>query len=104
MLDDLLAPGLKLVVCGTAAGNKSADVRAYYADPKNKFWPTLFNIGLTPRELAPAEYPHLRQYGIGLTDLAKGVSGMDQSIPQDSYDRDGLRYRIMRFSPRVLCF
>jgi len=104
MLDDLLAPGLKLVVCGTAAGAESAAIRAYYAGPGNKFWSILFRIGLTPRQLAPAEYCSLLRYGIGLTDIAKGVSGSDSSLPRDSYDRGGLFGRIERFQPTVLCF
>ena len=69
---------------------------AYYAGPGNKFWPTLFRVGLTPRQLAPAECRSLLQYGIGLTDIAKGVSGSDSSLPRDSYDREGLRRRQLR--------
>src|SRR3546814_13773735 len=49
VLPDVLAPGLRLVFCGSAAGRKSAELGAYYAGPGNKFWPTLYEIGLTPR-------------------------------------------------------
>lgn len=38
---DLLAPHLRLVFCGTAAGNVSAARGAYYAGPGNQFWPIL---------------------------------------------------------------
>ena len=54
VLPDVLAPGLRAVFCGTAAGTKSAIAGAYYAGPGNKFWPTLHAIGLTPRRFAPA--------------------------------------------------
>ncbi len=40
ILPDVLAPGLALVVCGSAAGTVSARVGAYYAGPGNRFWPT----------------------------------------------------------------
>jgi G:T/U-mismatch repair DNA glycosylase len=41
LLDDLLRIGLRLVICGTAAGERSAKLGAYYAGPGNKFWRTL---------------------------------------------------------------
>src|SRR3546814_6083057 len=53
VLPDVLAPGLRLVFCGSAAGRKSAELGAYYAGPGNKFWPTLYEIGLTPRHFRP---------------------------------------------------
>jgi G:T/U-mismatch repair DNA glycosylase len=46
MLSDLLAYDLKLVICGTAAGNRSAELKQYYAKPGNKFWPTFAQGGL----------------------------------------------------------
>jgi len=38
LLKDLLAPGLKIVFCGTAAGEVSAARGEYYAGRRNKFW------------------------------------------------------------------
>ena len=80
ILPDLLAPGLDIVFCGTAVGAESARRRAYYAGPGNAFWPTLAQVGLTPRRLKPEEYPLLLTFGIGLTDLAKHVSGNDDIL------------------------
>jgi TDG/mug DNA glycosylase family protein len=77
VLPDLLMPGLCVVFCGTAAGSVSAAKGQYYAHPQNKFWRTLHAVGLTPRLFAPAEFPLLPSLGIGLTDIAKHVSGMD---------------------------
>ena len=71
MLPDLLAQELDVVICGTAVGHKSASLRQYYAKPGNKFWPTLYKIGLTPRILSPAEYRELLIYKVGLTDLER---------------------------------
>lgn len=68
VLPDLLQPGLNLVFCGTAPGTVSAQRKQYYAHPQNKFWPTLYKIGLTPRLLDPAEYRSLIGFGIGLTE------------------------------------
>jgi hypothetical protein len=41
VLPDLLAPGLRLVVCGSAAGVRSAQLGQYYAGRGNKLWRTL---------------------------------------------------------------
>ena len=53
VLPDLLRPGLRIVFCGTAAGNVSAARGAYYAHPQNRFWSALYAFGLTPRQLEP---------------------------------------------------
>ncbi|MCB0020769.1 MAG: mismatch-specific DNA-glycosylase, partial [Anaerolineales bacterium] len=90
MLHDLLTPNLALVICGTAAGHESAARQQYYAKPGNRFWPTLFDTGLTPVQLAPNRYRELLTYGIGLTDLAKGVQGMDHELDANAFDRTGL--------------
>lgn len=87
-LSDILRPNLKLVICGTAAGNKSAELGTYYAGTNNMFWEILNTTGLTPRQLRPDEYEKLLEYGIGLTDIAKKASGMDADIPDAEYDVD----------------
>jgi TDG/mug DNA glycosylase family protein len=104
VLRDVLAPNLRIVFCGTAVGTASARRGAYYAGPGNAFWPTLFEIGLTPRLLQPEEYPRVVQYGLGLTDLAKTISGSDAVLLDEHFDRDGLRAKINQYHPRVLAF
>lgn len=104
VLPDLLQPGLALVFCGTAAGKRSAAERAYYAHPGNLFWRALFEAGLTPRLLSPAEFPQLPRYGIGLTDLAKRHSGNDSELPRDAFDVPALIAKIERRQPRLLAF
>lgn len=104
ILPDVLQPGLALVFCGTAAGKRSAAERAYYAHPGNLFWRALFDAGLTPRQLAPAEFAQLPDYGIGLTDLAKRHSGNDNELPRDAFDVPALIAKIERHQPRLLAF
>jgi TDG/mug DNA glycosylase family protein len=104
ILPDLLVPGLKLVFCGTAPSPISAARRAYYAGPGNRFWQILAETGLTPRLLAPEEYGLLPQFGIGLTDIAKGASGVDADIPRDAYDPSGLAARIRAVRPGMVAF
>ena len=104
MLPDLLATGLRLVICGSAAGEKSAAVGHYYAGPGNRFWKTLHESGLTPRELAPAEYPELLPLGIGLTDQVKDQKGVDLGIDFAGDGAKVLRRKIREFEPRYLAF
>lgn len=104
ILPDVLQEGLSLVFCGTAAGKRSAEERAYYAHPGNRFWPTLHETGLTPRRLRPVEFPLLPSFGIGLTDVAKLHSGNDSELPRDAFDVAALVEKIERWQPRMLAF
>ena len=107
VLPDLLRPGLRIVFCGTAAGNVSAARGAYYAHPQNRFWSALHAFGLTPRQLRPEEYSELPQWGLGLTDIAKHVSGMDRELPAGALGPDAcaaLEARITAAEPEWLAF
>lgn len=48
-LPDQLGKHLRLVFVGTAAGQRSADLGHYYAGRGNRFWPTIHEVGITPR-------------------------------------------------------
>jgi TDG/mug DNA glycosylase family protein len=103
-LPDLLTYNLKVVFCGTAAGQRSAELGAYYAGKGNKFWPVLRAVGFTDRRLEPAEYRLLPTYRIGLTDLAKFVSGADSTLKHADFDTARLRGKITEFNPAALAF
>ena len=94
ILPDVLAVGLDVVFCGSAVGTRSARAGAHYAGPGNRFWPTLFSIGLMPEQIRPANFRHVVRYGIGLTDLAKKASGSDASLSTSDYDGPSLRIKI----------
>ena len=104
MLEDLLAPGLRLVICGTAASDRSARLGAYYAGPGNKLWRTLHAVGLTPRLLVPSDYRVAKEFGIGFTDLVKDQSGSDAAIDFRKDQRGRLRAAILSTQPAFLCF
>ena len=105
ILPDVLALGLRVVFCGTAAGDASARVGHYYAGSGNAFWRTVHEIGLTgDRILTPAEFESLLRYGIGLTDLAKNAAGTDDRIDAAEFDVASLETKIHRYQPRILAF
>jgi len=104
ILPDVLAPGLRVVFCGTAPGTRSAREGAYYAHPGNYFWRTLVTTGMTPRLLAPREFRTLLQFGIGLTDVAKHHFGSDSELPRGAFDAKALRRKLARCKPRIVAF
>ena len=107
VLPDVLAPGLTIVFCGTAAGTESAARGAYYAHPHNRFWRALADNGFTPRRLPPSDYPLLPRFGLGLTDIAKTSIGMDKQLPTGALGPDAcaaLRAKIEANAPRFLAF
>ncbi len=104
VLPDVLRLGLRVVFCGTAAGSVSAAKGAYYAGPGNRFWAILHKTGITPHQLQPHEFPSLLGYGIGLTDVAKTVSGADADLPAHAFDRVRLIACMQEIRPGCLAF
>src|SRR5258708_35211363 len=103
-IDDGLCPGLAVVVCGMAAGPKSAREKTPYVGPNNKFWPTLKTIGLVPADFTPQQFRQLPALGIGITDVAKTQSGMDDKIVVTPRDVALLRSKLRRHRPITLAF
>ena len=106
MLPDVLAHNLDVIFCGTGAGRRSAAIQQYYAGQGNRFWPTLYDIGLTPRRLGPADFEEVLGFGIGLTDLVKHRAGADSALESKDFvdGRTRLRRNIFEYRPRFLCF
>jgi TDG/mug DNA glycosylase family protein len=104
ILPDVLAPGLRVVFCGTAPGTASARAGAYYAGPGNRFWTTLYEIGLTPTLLAPGDYARLPDVGLGLTDISKTASGSDAEVGSRGFDRLRLAAAVAAIAPAHLAF
>ena len=101
-MPDLLADGLRLVVC-SSADEKAAEAGGYYSGKGDRFWETLHRYGLTPRELAPAEWQSLLEYGIGLTELAeRDPSGQERGVRFEG--GNDLRRKIRQYSPGMLVF
>jgi len=104
VLPDVLKPNLKIVFCGMAAGNRSAELSDYYASVANKFWRTICEIGLTPYKLTRYEHYRILEYKIGLTDLVKDKAGNDCDVSATLDDIQKLRNKIQYYEPLVLAF
>jgi TDG/mug DNA glycosylase family protein len=102
VLPDYLAPGLRVVFCGTAPGLVSAARGHYYAGPGNAFWSLLHEAGFTPTRLTPGDDASLPGHGIGLTDLVKTMAqSHDRGLP---YDVERLDARVRAVAPAWLAF
>ena len=104
ILPDVLDVGLFAVFCGTAAGDTSARERAYYADPRNRFWPILQETELTPVRIRPANFPLIRQYRLGLTDLNQVASGPDRQHEAVLFDVERFKEKIRDHAPVIVAF
>lgn len=104
IVPDLLRENLSLVLCGTAPSRASKEAMAYYAHPGNIFWKTLFDVGLTPRLVAPTDYARLLAWNIGLTDLNKTEWGADSELSPAGFDVPAFREKMRRYAPRVIAF
>ncbi len=105
VLPDYLAPNLRVVFCGTAAGNVSAAAGHYYAGPGNEFWAFLHDAKIVSAALTPDKDNEVLGYGVGLTDLAKKRSASnDANLSPDDYDVSGLVRKMERYRPAWLAF
>lgn len=104
VLPDLMPSGLRLVICGTAAGTASALAGAYYAGAGNKFWTILLRTGLIDEPLGPTDFRRLPAWGIGLTDVSKTRHGMDHELGAGAFDPARLWQAVGEAAPNVLAF
>lgn len=103
-LPDYLAPSLKVVFCGTAAGTTSASRGHYYAGPGNLFWTYLYEGRIIPERLFPSTDHRVLDFGVGLTDLAKKVAASSDRDLQAHYDVVGFVKKIQRHEPSWVAF
>jgi double-stranded uracil-DNA glycosylase len=104
ILPDYLAPGLRVVFCGTAPGHASARAGHYYANPGNRFWAILHATGLTAQRVCPDQDHTLPGIGLGLTDLCKTMAGQDADLPGHAFDVPRLMDAIRHHRPITLAF
>lgn len=101
----ILAPGLDLVFVGYNPSLPAWRTGHYYANPGNRFYRLLFESGLTPRLLAPAEDRTLPDYGIGATDLLPVPSARADLVPAADFRAAGPRLlaRLAELDPLAVC-
>ena len=101
-LEDVIAPGLRVLFCGINPGLYSAAVGHHFARPGNRFWGAVYSAGFTPRLLVPADATSLLAHGCGLTDIvARATASADELDPAELVmGRRRLERKARRFRPR----
>lgn len=101
---DVLAPNLKLLICGTAPSRVSAHLVIPYGNPGNQFWPTLTKLGFLPSDFDRKDFREVHKHGLGLTNLAPTGIGNDDDLADDVFDPEGLTRKVRRHKPKWLAF
>ena len=103
-LKDVIAPNLGVLFCGINPGLYSAAAGHHFARPGNRFWPTLYASGFTPRLFSPHEDTELLELGIGITNIASRTTARaDLLRPEELlHGARSLRRKVLRHRPRVL--
>ena len=103
-LPDVVAPNLDVLFCGINPGLYTAAVQQHFGRPGNRFWPTLYGAGFTPRLLHPSEQQELLRYGCGITNLVARATAAAAELTDDELvaGAEVLAEKVRRFAPRVL--
>jgi len=87
VIEDVAAPGLRVLFCGINPGLWSAATGHHFARPGNRFWPALHLSGFTPRQLRPDEQRELLAHRLGITNMvARATARADELTPQELRD------------------
>ena len=101
---DVIAPNLRVLFCGINPGLYSAATGHHFARPGNRFWPTLYQAGLTPRLFVPGEERELLTFGYGITNLVvRATATADELAPKELVaGQRGLKAKVKRYQPQVV--
>ncbi|WP_216892287.1 G/U mismatch-specific DNA glycosylase [Nocardia alni] len=103
-IPDLLAPDLRVLFCGINPGLWSGATGHHFARPGNRFWPTLFRSGFTPRLFRPDEQRELLALGLGITNVAARTTAKAEELTSQELREGGrmLTDRVRQYRPHVL--
>ena len=103
-IEDVIAPGLRVLFCGINPGLYTAYTGHHFARPGNRFWPALHRAGFTERQLDPSEERALLDRGYGVTNVVPRVTATAAELAPEEYVAGGeaLRAKIATYAPRVL--
>lgn len=103
-LPDIIAPELRVLFCGINPGLYTAAVQQHFGRPGNRFWPTLYRAGFTPRLFAPSEQYELLPLGIGITNVVARATAAADELTREELIEGGaiLAKKVKRYAPRYL--
>lgn len=97
-------PGLDVLFVGINPSLRSAQVGHHFARPGNRFWPTLYAAGFTPRLLSPQEDGLLPSLGIGVVNfVSRPTRAASELTPAELRDgAAGLEETVRAWAPRLV--
>jgi TDG/mug DNA glycosylase family protein len=103
-IDDLIAPGLRVLFCGINPGLWSGATGFHFARPGNRFWKVLHLAGFTDRVLAPDEGGELLKDGLGITNLVNRTTAAESDLRREEFIAGAahLRATVERYRPHWL--
>jgi TDG/mug DNA glycosylase family protein len=101
---DVIARGLDVLFVGINPGLYTAAIGHHFGRPGNRFWPTLFASGFTPRLLTPHEERELLPLRLGITNVVARASARADELDEAELIAGGrkLRDKVKRFAPRFV--
>ncbi|MDN7123124.1 mismatch-specific DNA-glycosylase [Nocardioides sp. ChNu-153] len=103
-------PPLRLLFVGINPGLWTAATQTHFAHPVNRFYPALLRAGIITRPIDPADgmsdadRAHLRERGIGITNVVRRASARADELTGDELRAGGARLRVLveERRPRVV--
>jgi len=101
----ILRPGLDVVFVGFNPSLPAWRTGHYYANPGNRFYRLLWEVGLTPHLLSPSEDRTLPDHGIGAVDLLPVPSARADLVPAAAFREaaPALLARLAELEARAVC-
>ena len=100
-LPDIIAPDLKVLLCGINPGLYTAAIGHHFGRPGNRFWPALYASGFTDRLLCPYEGARVAAAGYGITNLVARASARADDLTEEELGRgrEVLERKVARYRP-----
>lgn len=105
-LPDVIAPNLKVLLCGINPGLYTAAIGHHFGRPGNRFWPALYASGFTDRLLSPYEEHELLPRGYGITNIVARASARADELTEAELLAGAtiLERKVSRYRPQVVAF
>lgn len=103
-IQDLVRPGLRLLLVGINPGRYSGATCYHFGNPASRLWPALHLSGWTSRRLLPSDTDELLRLGIGITNFVSRTTRTAAELSKDDV-RNGaaaLRIKVRELRPHVV--
>jgi TDG/mug DNA glycosylase family protein len=106
VVPDVIAPDLRVLFVGINPGLYTAAIGHHFGRPGNRFWPTLYAAGFTPRLLSPFEERELLGLGLGISNFVARASARADELSAEELHAGAaiLAEKVQRYRPRTVAF